>query len=406
MTIERGGRESTGAFRTDLDEEWSEIGWETVGERWERVDQVVQSHCSMLHEFMSANRAELVSRCRTKVTTRATPGSSSPVDGISVFIDLLIETLRDEQVGAHASVKLGQQLGKDAGHHGGDLLRRGFTVAEVVHDYGDLCQALTELAHERGETISVDEFHTFNRCLDNAMADAVTAFSHLRDGVVSEAGTASMNERLGGLAHELRNQLNVAMLAFGAIKSGSVALTGATGAVLERSLAGLRDLIDRTLADVRLTSGLQVRRESIWLENFVDEIQVPVILEAAAKGLVFTRRVEADLVVNADRPMLSSAVANLLQNAMKFTAHGRISLTVRRDGPRVLIEIEDECGGLPAGTTERLFTPFSQLGKDRSGLGLGLSISRRSVEANDGTLSVRDLPGKGCIFTISLPFST
>jgi len=69
----------------------------------------------------------------------------------------------------------------------------------------------------------------------------------------------------------------------------------------------------------------------------------------------------------------------------------------------ILIEVEDKCGGLPPGDVERMFLPFTQSAADETGLGLGLSISRRSVEANDGTLSVRDIPAKGCVFTIDLP---
>ena len=70
---------------------------------------------------------------------------------------------------------------------------------------------------------------------------------------------------------------------------------------------------------------------------------------------------------------------------------------------RILIDVEDNCGGLPAGDAERMFRPFTQGSEDKSGLGLGLSISRRSIEANSGTLSVRDIPGSGCVFTIDLP---
>ena len=86
------------------------------------------------------------------------------------------------------------------------------------HDYGDLCQAVTELAHEKEAAITVDEFHTFNRCLDNAIADAVTEFGLQRDQIRTEERAASMNERLGNLAHELRNRLSSGMLAFQAIK--------------------------------------------------------------------------------------------------------------------------------------------------------------------------------------------
>src|SRR5665647_1704034 len=88
------------------------------------------------------------------------------------------------------------------------------------------------------------------------------------------------------------------------------------------------------------------------------------------------------LIVDADRQMLGSAISNLLQNAFKFSrGHGKVSLTARAAGERVLIEVEDECGGLPAGKAEELFQPFKQKGANRSGLGLGLSIGRRAVRA-------------------------
>jgi len=155
---------------------------------------------------------------------------------------------------------------------------------------------------------------------------------------------------------------------------------------------------------VRLTAGLQLRREAIAIDELVSELRIPIVMDAFTKCLVFSSSVEKGLTVDADRQMLASAIANLLQNALKFTRpHGRLSLTARSMGNRAIIEIKDECGGLPDGKTEELFKPFEQQGPDRSGLGLGLSISRRSVEANGGTLRVRDVPGTGCIFAIDLP---
>ena len=70
---------------------------------------------------------------------------------------------------------------------------------------------------------------------------------------------------------------------------------------------------------------------------------------------------------------------------------------------RIVIGVEDECGGLPDGNVEEIFRPFEQLGSERTGLGLGLSISRRGIEANGGKLYVRNIPGTGCGFTIDLP---
>jgi hypothetical protein len=155
---------------------------------------------------------------------------------------------------------------------------------------------------------------------------------------------------------------------------------------------------------VRLTAGLHVRREPITIGDALADVQISAIMEAKTRGLTFTIAIADDLAVEADRQMLSSAVANLLQNAFKFTHPGsHVSLGAHAAAERVVIEVQDECGGLPPGTTEKLFQPFEQASADRTGLGLGLSICRRAVEANGGTMSVRDLPGTGCVFSIDLP---
>ena len=105
-----------------------------------------------------------------------------------------------------------------------------------------------------------------------------------------------------------------------------------------------------------------------------------------------------------DRQILAAALATILQNAVEFTrARGRVALDAYAVADRVLIGVEDECGGLPNGKAEELFRPFEQLSVERTGLGLGLPISRRGVEANGGQLYARNLPGSGCTFIIDLP---
>ena len=364
--------------------------------------------CPVLHEFLRANRDELVGRCRVKVAQRpgAEPTRSELEFGIPAFLDQLIAMLNAEQLDATSATtaRLTADIGRTAEKHGGDLLSKGFTVDQVVHDYGDLCQSLTELAHELRAPISVDEFHTFNRCLDQAIADSVTEFARRRDRAISDESAATMNERLGYLAHEMRNLLNAATLAFHAIKVGNVAISGATGSVLERSLAALRVLVDQSLADVRLTAGLKVRRESVAVDELLVESHAAASLEASDRGLTFRTSSEPGLVIDADRQMVSSAIANLVQNAFKFThPRTRVSLIARAAADRVLIEVEDHCGGIAETTRERLFRPFEQDSFDRSGIGLGLSISRRAIEANGGTLDVRNHGDHGCIFTIDLP---
>jgi signal transduction histidine kinase len=371
----------------------------------------------VLHEFLTTNKADLIARCRIKVARRLAPkvAGTELAHGIPRFLDQLIKTLEVEQTsepmrsrrvsGPAGGGTAVSEIAATAALHGRELSEQGFTVDQVVHDYGDLCQAIADLAFERGVPIQVDEFRTLNRCLDNGIADAVTEYAFQRNSLVESNSVKALNERLGILAHELRNLLHTATLAVMAIKAGNVGATGATGALLDRSLIGMRNLIDRSLADVRITAGMPPRARLISLAEFVADVKISASLEAHARQCEFTvGEVDAGLGLDVDREMLFSAVGNLLQNAFKFThRHTEVSLNAYAAADRIRIDVEDHCGGLPPGAAEEMFLPFKQSGEDRSGLGLGLAICRRSVEANNGVLKVRDVAGSGCVFTIELP---
>jgi len=371
----------------------------------------------VLHEFLTTHKAELIERCRLKVAKRLSPKGAGKelAYGVPSFLDQLIKTLEVEQTsepmrsrrvsGPSGGGAVVSEIAATAALHGRELSEQGFTVDQVVHDYGDLCQAITDLAFERGVPIDIDEFRTLNRCLDNGIADAVTEYAFQRHSLVESNSVKAMNERLGSLAHELRNHIHTATLAVMAIKAGNVGVTGATGALLDRSLIGMRNLIDRSLADVRITAGMPPRAQLVSLADFVADVKISASLEAHDRECAFTvGNVDADLALDVDREMLLAAVGNLLQNAFKFTQrHTEVSFNAYASADRIRIDVEDHCGGLPPGAAEDMFLPFKQSGEDRSGLGLGLAICRRSVEANNGVLSVRDVAGSGCVFTIELP---
>jgi signal transduction histidine kinase len=188
------------------------------------------------------------------------------------------------------------------------------------------------------------------------------------------------------------------------LKTGNVGFGGSTGGVLQRSLSALGDLITRSVDEVRLRH--RVRDWSRFeLDEFIAELAPAAVLEAGARGLTFHVAGGApNARVNADRPVLTAVVTNLLQNAFKFTRAGS-SVTLRSSATadHVLMAIEDECGGLPEGTIEGLFRPFEQRSADRTGLGLGLAICQWGAEVNGGLISARNLPEHGCVFTIGLP---
>ena len=206
--------------------------------------------------------------------------------------------------------------------------------------------------------------------------------------------------RMGFLIHELRNALSCVFVAHAMLKKDPEA----SGALLERNLQNMRSMLDRASLEVRLHKEAPAHRAPMPLIDAVREVAATAGELARQKGVTLSARVDRRLMVRADGPLLVSALANLVQNAIKFTKPGGTVWVRGHEKERsVALEVEDQCGGLPGGRTGELFKPFTQLGEDRSGLGLGLSISRRAVALNDGALTARDLPGKGCVFTIDLP---
>jgi signal transduction histidine kinase len=364
----------------------------------------VLSH--MLQEFIVANRERIIDRARLRVSERMAPKSTNAnlEHGVPILLTQIVDALA--RVASTPTLHLvglaagRTEIADTAGLHGEELLRNGLTVGQVVNGYGDVCQVVTELAGEANVLISTHEFHAFNKCLDQAIAGAVTAFGGQRERDLAYEGT----ERLGILAHEMRNLLNTMTLSLAIIREGRVGLGGSTGAMLVRSVSALSALVDRSVAEVRLEAGI-ARLQRVSMVEFMEEMKVSGALHAEGYGLQFTMYpVDRDLMIDADRHLLASAVSNLLQNAFKFSrAHGHVSLATRFTADRVLIDVCDECGGLPPGKAQNLFRPFTQASTNRSGLGLGLSIALSAVRANAGDIHVRDIPGTGCVFTIDLP---
>jgi signal transduction histidine kinase len=356
----------------------------------------------MLYEFITTYRDPIIARSREKLTDRPWPlvSTSELEHGVPLFLTQLCDTLRCETRPTPLSQKI---IGASATRHGRELRALGFNISQVVHDYGDICQAITEVAVEQHVPITTEEFHTLNRCLDTAIAEAVT--EHVR--ITAESRSHEEVERSGQLAHEIRDILNTAILAFHTLKRGTVAINGSTGTVLGRSLMSLRELIDNTLADTRIAAKIH-QSERVPLTAFLSDIGVAGHLQAESRGLHFSIDLaEPQLSVNADPQLLTSAVMNLLNNAFKYTpAGGCVALRARRDGERVHIEVEDECGGFPEGTDPAIKAFADRRKENRTGLGLGLSIARKAVRMHGGDIQHRNMPGKGCVFIIDVPLAT
>jgi signal transduction histidine kinase len=347
-----------------------------------------------LHRLLSERRLELLARW-ARAAEESFSGSLSIVELIDRMPRFLDEVIRALPPG---SAPPPDATNANAEEHGVQRLRLGFDIGEVVREYGLLHEAILALAAEHGVVPTVYEAKVLAAELSKGTRDAVTQYQAQRDSELQRQAAA----HLGFIAHELRNPLASATTAH-LILRRRYPEGGRPLETLDRSLKHLSAMIDGVLSNAWLKMGAPLRGQEVELQALLREIERDVEdeLEARAVALV----IEAEpLVLHADPRLLSSAISNLVRNAIKFTKPGtKIVVRAWHQRARVLIEIEDECGGLPPGKSEELFSPFVQRGEDRSGFGLGLAITRQAVESHNGALRVRDLPGRGCVFTIDLP---
>ena len=199
-----------------------------------------------LDAFILNNRHELINRTRTKVAKRPSPHNKQgdTEGGVPVFLSQLASSLRDEAARdpaqrAEADPPTNANIAASATLHGESLRKMGFTIEQVVHDYGDVCQAVTELAVEQNADVTTAEFHTLNRCLDNAIAAAVSSWNTAPDLSLAQGpGRRDVYWR------QLLRLVATATVAFDALRRGRVASSGATAMVLGRCLAEIHSLLE------------------------------------------------------------------------------------------------------------------------------------------------------------------
>jgi hypothetical protein len=347
----------------------------------------------MLHAFLVQNFDDLVARSKANASARRWPSASTP--GLESGAALLLAQLRDALRRETRTVPLADgRTGSTAARHARALLERGWSVSQVVHDHGAVRQAVTELAIANGAAIGLEELGVLDRCLDSAIAEAVAEYARVKE----EATSHREVERLGQVGHDLRNQLQTALLSFRALKTGRAGIDGSAGDALGRSLARLHDLIDTRLPEGRLAATSRVS-----LAALVHEVAVAAHPDAEHREVRLTIEPgDPALAVDVDPQLLASALLNLLRNALKYTrAHGCVTLRARTESGCAFVEVEDECGGLV--TSDPRLALGDRRGSDRSAPGHGLSDSRRAVQANGGEVHAHNLPGKGCVFGIKLP---
>ena len=348
-----------------------------------------------LYALLKERRDDLVTswgnRIKSLVASASLPRAEL-LDHMPAFVDEIIQALYPGAVPLPAVSIRAEQ-------HGEQRLGLGFDVAEVVREYGMLHECILELAEEAGLDIDRRDELIVVRWLNVGISDAVSQYVKERDLEMHRQSS----EHLGFIAHELRNPLGAARLAFERLRRKELA-ESRTADMLDRGLRRTSEMIDSVLSQASLKMGVVPRLAPVALRPFLQEIEADAGAEAVDKGIQVEVSAPEDLVIEADPRLLRSAVSNLLHNALKFS-HEQSTVVVSAglaEG-RITIEVIDACGGLPPGKVEELFTPLVQRGENRTGFGLGLGIALQAAEAHNGTIKVRDMPGKGCAFILDLP---
>jgi signal transduction histidine kinase len=270
----------------------------------------------------------------------------------------------------------------------------GLDIEEVVRQYGILADILLDEVAATGGTLDTGEWQLLLQCITETLA----SYARQHD----EQLHRQTSRQVAFIAHELRNSLGTVGSAIATLRLAPTdeRLYG----ILDRNLRRLGELVDEVLTADRLASRVDLQRKRLDLATLLSEAVEDASAAGETRKVKIALDVDASLEVETDPRLLLSTICNVLSNAVKFSQAGAtVRVRARREGSAIVVEVQDECGGLPTDNIEELFKPFVRHGEDGNGFGLGLAIVRRALSALGGRVLVRNRPGQDCTFLITLP---
>jgi signal transduction histidine kinase len=289
-----------------------------------------------------------------------------------------------------------------AREHALTRVRLGFDVGQLVREFILLRRVLFQVARE--EHVIADDLQgeRLADLIDAGIATAVKTYTESRD----HAARRMHAEHIGFLTHELRNPLATATLTTGRLrkKPELVAEESETLNMLDRSLARLRADIDAMLLTQRLDAHeVECRPIDTRLGPIIADATRAAELEASQKGLAFSAHYDPDVELHIDPGLTTSALQNVVDNAVKFTDRGSVELVVDNLPDKALVHVYDNCDGLSGEEIKTIFEPFKRAHPGKAGSGLGLAIARRALEAQGGEIGAESGACGGCHFWLTLP---
>lgn len=200
------------------------------------------------------------------------------------------------------------------------------------------------------------------------------------------------------VAHEIKNPLNSLSLLFDLLQKNAPAGLREETALGKAEVRKISEIVDRFSSVLRPP---RPQKSRVVLRDLMADVYASVARERPRPGVEFRYSESGPIAVAADERLLSQCLANLLRNALEATDAGAVTVEASRRGRRVLIRIRDTGRGIAPEDMGRIFDPFFTT-KD-SGMGVGLYLARKIIEAHDGRLDAVSEPGRGTTMTIQLP---
>lgn len=323
------------------------------------------------------------------------------------------QTKFEQKEKAHGNQPSSNGEDSEAQVHAGLRMIDGFTVDQVVGEFRALRASILSLWSKYQSTdvqTEPDQITRFNESIDQMLNESVVRHAELE--AVAREQSQRRDAFLATLSHELRNPLatiinGVQLVTASAATNPSLALVAA---MMHRQAAHMMRLLDDLLDLARIS------RDRIQLKMVTTDLRECVQDALDANRAVITQKAhvlkvdmpQEPIVVACDCTRIMEVVSNLLNNAAKYSPTGsNIEVSLSRDEQHVMISVKDDGTGIDTALLPRIFDAFYFSGDDnvgKSGLGIGLWLTRNLVELHAGTIVVRsEGPGRGAEFCVKIP---
>ena len=319
--------------------------------------------------------------------------------------DVVAEITRDLALSREGDLSVEHQRGSPPAH-GVQRFYDGLDVDDVVAEYNLLRVAFITVAERHGLYVVGEAARIINHRIDEAVRLAVTSFAAQQALIRQE----QQDEHLAFIAHDLRTPLNAVSLLIDALKEGldakAITEAGDLFELVTRNLNRVDDYIKRvldlTIQPSATGSSFRPERRTFELWPLVQRLIIDLRSVSSKQDIEVVNEIPRRLTVYADAGLISQVFQNLLGNAFKYAANGRVVVSANENGDGVSCVVRDNGEGIPSEMLAKVFDR-SASDPEKEGTGLGLAIVKQIVDAHEGTVTAESTEGAGATFTFTIP---